>query len=171
MVRGARSRNRHRRRGVPISRQNVQGRRRKIRREPSHIILDSEALNASAHPKDNEIRSRKVLSTCIAAAKSFHDVIVPPLVVTELCRGKNFDPAVRNAIRSHQLAVPILEFENAISVGNLLGKANLENSHVIDATAVAIASQIPGSVIMTGDKKDMEYLVDHTETPIRVIAI
>ncbi|HMS24969.1 MAG TPA: hypothetical protein PKB15_04685 [Acidimicrobiia bacterium] len=92
-------------------------------------------------------------------------------MVAELCRGVRFDPPVRRAIRTHRLVVPTLEFEDAVSIGNLLGKAALDSSHMVDASVISVALQDAAGVVLTGDKDDLEYLGDQVHTRIRVIGI
>ena len=67
--------------------------------------------------------------------------------------------------------VPTLEFEDAISIGNLLGKSQLDSTQIVDASVVSLAAQDATSEILTGDTSDLTYLAEQVQTAIRIVAI
>jgi predicted nucleic acid-binding protein len=135
------------------------------------LVLDSEALFALANTHVNKYRSEKVLSFYRVALEKGRPVVVPPLVVAELCRGQKYDPAILRAIYSFSLLVPDLDIDQAVEIGNLLGKAKKDSAHMVDAAVVCTASHGFASEIMTGDFHDIEELLHYIDNSTRVIKV
>jgi predicted nucleic acid-binding protein len=122
------------------------------------LILDAEALNALAQPRD-----RKVLASGAATVLRFAFdrralVRVPAPVLTEVCRGTRFDSAVNHLLNNPGIRVFDLTRTVAQQAGHLLARAKLSSTHAVDAFVVATALQFETAVIATGDPTDIRRL-------------
>src|SRR5690606_8712421 len=89
------------------------------------LILDSEALNALAHPTERGTladRARAILTTAYERRAL---VRVPAPVLAEVCRGPRLDAAVKHLLNNRGIAVFDLTRNVAQRAGGLLAKANL----------------------------------------------
>jgi predicted nucleic acid-binding protein len=122
------------------------------------LILDSEALNALANPRQRgsfTLRAR-------AIARVAHDrgvlLRVPAPVLAEVCRGPRFDTAVNQLLKREAIRVADLTRKIAQRAGALLEKASMSSDDAIDAFVVATALEFEASVIATADAKDLKRL-------------
>jgi predicted nucleic acid-binding protein len=131
------------------------------------LILDSEAVNALANPKE---RGSLVLRAR-AIARVAHErgvlVRVPAAVLAEVCRGPRFDAAVNQLLRREAIRVADLTREIGERAGALLTKAGMSSANAIDAFVVATALEFETSVIATGDVKDLSRFA----APFRQISL
>lgn len=122
------------------------------------LILDAEAVNALAHP-----RERKVLATRAAAILRFAYerralVRVPAPVLVEVCRGVRYDSAINQLLNNPGVGVAELTRAVAQQAGHLLARLKLSSAHAVDAFVVATALQFDTAVIATGDPNDIRRL-------------
>jgi predicted nucleic acid-binding protein len=119
------------------------------------LILDSEAVNALANPRERG--SLVVRARAIARVAHERGVLVrvPAAVLAEVCRGARFDAAVNQLLRREAVRVADLTREIAQRAGALLTKAAMSSANAIDAFVVATALEFETSVIATGDVKDL----------------
>lgn len=131
------------------------------------LILDSEALNALAQP-----RERKALASRAAAVLRFAFdrralVRVPAPVLAEVCRGTRFDSAVNHLLNNPGVCIFDLTRAVAQQAGHLLARSRLSSAHAVDAFVVATALQFETAVIATGDPTDIRRLA----APFRRIGV
>ena len=101
------------------------------------LVLDAQALNVLASGADGERRVRAALTAAVARRSP---VVVPAVVLAELYRGGRFDQRV-DACLARQGGIRVQDTDRALArrVGHVL--------------AIAIAGG--GSVVLTGDPKDL----------------
>jgi PIN domain len=134
------------------------------------LILDAEAVNALAHPKERGAllgRSRAILKVALDQRGL---VRVPAPVLAEVCRGPRFDPAIDRLLTGHGVLVFDLTRDIARSAGHLLARARLSSAHAIDAFVVATALAFDRAVIATGDPREIQRLAAPFRQ-VRVFAI
>ncbi len=122
------------------------------------LILDSEAVNALANPRERGVlgaRARAILTT--AHERRAH-VRVPAPVLAEVCRGPRFDAPIDRILNGKGIAVVSLTPALAKTAGHLLARANLDSSHAVDAFVVATALSFESALIATSDPKDLRKL-------------
>jgi predicted nucleic acid-binding protein len=134
------------------------------------LILDSEAVNALAHPSERGAlgeRSRAILQI---AHERRALVRVPAAVLAEVCRGPRFDAAIERLLNGRGVQVCDLTQRVAQRAGGLLAKAKLSSTHAVDAFVVATALDFDAAVIATGDPSDIRRLTA-SHRQVRVFAI
>lgn len=134
------------------------------------LILDSEALNALAHPTQRGAlaeRARAILSTAYERRAL---VRVPAPVLAEVCRGQRFDAALNHVLNNKGIAVFDLTRDVAQRAGGLLANAKLASEHAVDALVVSTALEFDSAVIATGDPKDIKRLLG-SNRKVRVFAL
>ena len=134
------------------------------------LILDSEALNALARPKDRgvlEERARAVLTT---AHERRALVRVPAPVLAEVYRGGRFDAPIDRILNGRGIHVLPLTDGLAKAAGHLLARAKLGSAHAVDAFVVASALSFDTALIATGDPTDLKRLAGGAAS-IRVFRI
>lgn len=134
------------------------------------LILDSEALNALAHPTERGTladRARAILTTAYERRAL---VRVPAPVLAEVCRGPRLDAAVKHLLNNRGIAVFDLTRNVAQRAGGLLAKANLASKNAVDAFVVSTALEFDSAVIATGDPKDIRCLLG-SNRKVRVFAL
>jgi predicted nucleic acid-binding protein len=122
------------------------------------LVLDSEALNALARPKERGVlfeRTRAILSI---ACERRALVRVPSPVLAEVCRGPRFDAAIEHVLKGNGIRVVELTEAHAKIAGQLLAKARMNSANAVDAFVVATALSFPISIIATGDPDDIKRL-------------
>ena len=134
------------------------------------LILDSEALNALAHPKDRGALAERARAILTTAYERRALVRVPAPVLAEVCRGPRFDAAVNHVLNNKGIAVFDLTREVAQRAGGLLANAKLASEHAVDAFVVSTALEFDSAVIATGDPKDIKRLLG-SNRKIRVFAL
>lgn len=120
------------------------------------LSLDAEALSAIAHgPKHRQ----DVVQLAIDNARRLRRrVVVCTAVLAELIRGRPRDAAVNAAIRRCGFQLRDVDRKLADKAGQLLGAAQMDSRHAIDAFVAATTSIEGGGVIVTGDPDDLERL-------------
>src|SRR5690606_6373553 len=103
------------------------------------LILDSEALNALAHPTNRGALGQRARAILTTAYERRALVRVPAPVIAEVCRGLRFDAAVNHVLNSKGIVVLDLTRDVAQRAGGLLAKAKLASAHAVDAFVVATA--------------------------------
>jgi predicted nucleic acid-binding protein len=134
------------------------------------LILDSEALNALAHPKERGaagVRARAILTV---AHETGALVRVPAPVLAEVCRRPQRDVAVNQLLNSGAIVVADLTRSIAQRAGHMLARLNLSSTHAIDAFVVATAAKFEPAIIATGDAADLRRLVGSARS-ITILAI
>lgn len=122
------------------------------------VILDSEALDALAHPKSRGAaltRARAILSIALDRRAL---VRVPAPVLAELYRGPRHDPALDRVLSDRGIGVVELTPGMARAAGHLLARAQLGSAHAVDAFVVATALTFTRAVIATSDPDDIGRL-------------
>jgi hypothetical protein len=122
------------------------------------LILDSEALNALAQPRDREVLASRAATVLRLAFDRRALVRVPAPVLAEVCRGTRFDSAVNHLLNNPGIRVFELTRAVAQQAGHLLVRAKLSSAHAVDAFVVATALQFETAVIATGDPTDIRRL-------------
>lgn len=122
------------------------------------LILDSEAVNALAHPEQRGVpfeRARAVLTVAHERRALVH---VPAPILAEVYRGPRFDAGLDHLRKSRGLVVRELTHQMARSAGHLLTKAKLSSVHAVDVFVVATALGFDRLIIATGDPQDIQCL-------------
>lgn len=122
------------------------------------LILDAEALDALARPRERAalaLRARAVLT--IAHAEQAL-VRVPAAVLAEVCRGGARDAPVDHVLNARGIVVAPLTAAIGRRAGALLGRAKLSSAHAVDAFVAATAAELGPSIIATHDPGDLRKL-------------
>jgi predicted nucleic acid-binding protein len=122
------------------------------------LILDSEALNALARPKQRGVNAERARAILTIAHERRALVRVPAPVLAEVCRGPRFDVAISRILRDRGVLVCDLTRQISQRAGALLENAKLSSRHAIDAFVVATALEFSSAVIATADGEDMRRL-------------
>lgn len=123
------------------------------------LILDSEALDALAHPQERGVLAERARAILTTAYERRALVRIPAPVLAEVCRGPRLDAAVNHVLNNKGIAVLDLTRDVAQRAGSLLTKAKLASEHAVDAFVVATALEFDSAVIATGDPKDIRRLL------------
>ncbi|MGH7281111.1 MAG: PIN domain-containing protein [Polyangiaceae bacterium] len=122
------------------------------------LILDSEALNALARPKERGALAMRASAILRIAFDERALVRVPAPVLAETCRGGPREAAIQRLLTDHHFVVVDLTARAAQMAGALLSRAKLDSKHAVDAFVVATALQFDSAVIATGDPRDIGRL-------------
>ena len=93
------------------------------------IVLDSEALNALAHPHERaslNIRARSIVGL---AHETGGLVRIPAPVLAELCRGPRHDAPTNHLLNTRAILVAELTPAIAQHAGHWLSRLNLSSAH------------------------------------------
>ncbi len=121
------------------------------------LVLDAEALSALAGRRSK--RQGEVRAALTVALRFRREVIVPALVLAELCRGPKRSALV-DACLSRETGLLIRSTDRPFArlVGGILAGARASSEHIVDAHVVAAAVERGGGVILTGDVDDLSRL-------------
>ena len=122
------------------------------------LILDSEALNALAHPGERGVLAARTRAILQLARDHSAIVRVPSPVLAEVCRTPRLDAAVSRVLGMRGIVVANLTEQIGRRAGHLLARAKMSSTHAVDAFVVATALDYPESLIATGDVADIERL-------------
>jgi predicted nucleic acid-binding protein len=122
------------------------------------LILDSEALNALAQPRERKVLAARAATVLRFAFERRALIRVPAPVLAEVCRGTRFDSAINHLLNNPGVCVFDLTRAVAQQAGHLLARAKLSSAHAVDAFVVATALQFETAVIATGDPADIRRL-------------
>ncbi len=123
----------------------------------SCVVLDAEAFSALAGKAS--ARKREVRAALTVATRLEREVIVPTLVLAELCRGRGHSALV-DACLSRETGLLLRDTDRQLArlVGGVLTGAKVGSAHIVDAHVVAVAVERGGGLILTGDPADLERL-------------
>ena len=122
------------------------------------IVLDSEALNALAHPHERPSSFARARSIVSVTHETGGLVRVPAAVLAEVCRSPRHDAAINRLLNTRAILVSDLTRTIAQLAGQLLARLKLSSAHAVDAFVVATAAQFPSAIIATGDPADIRRL-------------
>ncbi|MFO0550740.1 MAG: PIN domain-containing protein [Polyangiaceae bacterium] len=122
------------------------------------LILDSEALNALAHPGEPGVLALRTRAILQVARDRKAIVRVPAPVLAEVCRSPKLDAAIQQVLSLKGILIEPLTERVARRAGHLLARVKSSSAHAIDAFVVATALEFPSSLIATGDVDDIERL-------------
>jgi hypothetical protein len=122
------------------------------------LILDSEALNALAQPRERKVLASRAATVLRFAFERRALIRVPAPVLAEVCRSNRFDSAINHLLNNPGVCVFDLTRPVAQQAGHLLARAKLSSAHAVDAFVVATALQFETAVIATGDPADIRRL-------------
>jgi predicted nucleic acid-binding protein len=122
------------------------------------LILDSEAINALARPKERGALAERARAILTVAHDRRALVRVPAPVLAEVCRGPRFDAAIDRILNGRGVLVCELTRQIAQRAGTLLTKAKLDSRCAVDAFVVATALEFSSSIIATADADDVRRL-------------
>jgi len=134
------------------------------------LILDAEAVNALAEPKQRGVLAERARAILTIAHERRALVRVPAPVLAEVCRGPRFDSAVDRLLNGRGIAVLDLTRPMAQQAGRLLARSRMSSDHAVDAFVVATAASFDRAVIATGDPSDLRRL-SSGQPHVRVFAI
>lgn len=131
------------------------------------LVLDNEAVSALA--RHDTPRKRQVRRALEAAHRLGRDVVVPTLVLAESYRGAPRVQAVDSMLARHAEALRTRDTDRTIArlVGGVLYDAGAGSEDVVDAHLVAIAAEVGGGLVLTGDPNDLERLA----APYRTVVV
>lgn len=121
------------------------------------LILDSEALHALARVSQRGVLAGRARSILQVAHDEGALVRVPAAVLAEVCRGGAFDAPVNRLLNGRGILID-LEGRIARRAGALLGRAEVDSAHAVDAFVVATAAEFAATVIATGDPTGLSRL-------------
>ena len=122
------------------------------------LILDSEAVNALAQPRERKALASRAATVLRFAFERRALIRVPAPVLAEVCRGTRFDSAVNHLLSNPGICVFDLTRAVAQQAGHLLARCKMSSAHAVDAFIVATALQFETAVIATGDPTDIRRL-------------
>jgi predicted nucleic acid-binding protein len=122
------------------------------------LILDSEAVNALAHPSERRALAQRASAILRLAHQKRALVRVPAAVLAEVCRGARYDSAINHLLNNPGVRVCDLTRPVAQRAGHLLARLKLSSAHAVDAFVVATAAQFDTAVIATSDPNDIRRL-------------
>jgi hypothetical protein len=122
------------------------------------LILDSEAVNALAQPRERKALASRAATVLRFAFERRALIRVPAPVLAEVCRGTRFDSAVNHLLDNRGICVFELTRAVAQQAGHLLARSKLSSAHAVDAFVVATALQFETALIATGDPADIRRL-------------
>jgi predicted nucleic acid-binding protein len=134
------------------------------------IVLDSEALNALAHPAERTVLNARARAILTVAHETAALIRVPAPVLAEVCRGGRSDAAVNRLLNSRAILVADLTRAIAQRAGELLARYKLSSAHAVDAFVVATAAQYEHAVIATSDTADLRRLAGSSRR-IRILGL
>lgn len=134
------------------------------------LILDCEALNVLARPRDRGVNAERARAVLATAHERRALVRVPAPVLAEVYRGSRYDAAIDRILNGKGLLVVPLTQEIARVAGQLLAKSKLRSSHAVDAFVVATALAFDAALIATGDPEDIRRLVGN-QSHVKVFSI
>jgi predicted nucleic acid-binding protein len=123
------------------------------------LLLDSEALSllANGPPKRRE-RVRALITEMRDRALP---VATVSAVLAEVIRGHHRDAGVFAALRYERIAIRAVDTRVGLRAGQLLGSANADSRHAVDAFVVAVGDLAGGAVVATVDPDGMRSLAAH----------
>jgi hypothetical protein len=122
------------------------------------LILDSEAVNALANPRERRVLAERASAILQLAHQRRALVRVPAPVLAEVCRGAKQDAAVNRLLGNPGVRVIELSRKVAQKAGHMLARLELSSAHAVDAFVVASALEFDVAVIATGDPIDIQRL-------------
>jgi len=135
------------------------------------LILDSEALSALAHPRDNRRRHERVRAAMRTAERRREPVRVPSAVLAELYRGGGTGEPVDQVLGRGFARVVTTGERIAGIAGRLLADAGRGSEAAIDALVVATSIRLGGGLILTHDPADLEILAaNHRNVRVALIS-
>jgi len=122
------------------------------------LILDSEALNALARPRERSALTLRARAILAVAHEEQALVRVPAPVLAEVCRGGARDAPIDHVLSDRGILVAPLTANIARRAGAILARVKLSSAHAIDAFVVATALELGSTIIATHDPDDMRRL-------------
>ncbi len=121
------------------------------------LVLDAEAFSSlagRATPREREVRA-----AMRAADRLGRDVVVPTVILAELYRGPRHSQFVDSCL-SREAGVRTRDTDRRLArlVGGVLAGAGAGSDHLADAHVVAVAVEMGGGLILTGDDSDLQRL-------------
>jgi predicted nucleic acid-binding protein len=132
------------------------------------LLLDSEALSASAHGP--ALRRDRVRALIAEMRRRELPVATVAAVLAEVVRGRAADAAVFGLLRRDRIEVHAVDMRVGVRAGQLLGRAGARSDLAVDAFLVAAADLAGGAVIATTDITDLKRLASHS-TSVLVVDI
>jgi predicted nucleic acid-binding protein len=128
------------------------------------LVLDTEAVNALAHPTARGATSLRAAAIGRLAQRHSARPIIPLPVLAEVYRGDRTDVAVDRLIDTAADVVGIT-VRTVRLAGSL--RAHAGRGSAVDALVVAAAIRLGGAVIATADPDDLRALAaDHSNVKI-----
>jgi predicted nucleic acid-binding protein len=121
------------------------------------VVPDAEALAALAGrpgPRGLEVR---------AALRSAHrlqrEVVVPSVILAELYRGPRHNALV-DACLSRETGIQVRDTDRPLAriFGGVLSAAQVGSEYLADAHVIAVAVELGGGLVLTGDPEDLSRL-------------
>jgi predicted nucleic acid-binding protein len=129
------------------------------------LILDSEAVSALGE-------KRKGMAERLAAAQQAdHRVLIPAVVLVEVATGAPTDAAIWHVLSK----IPTLDLPQGVAMraGGLRTRAERlrrkKRDLTVDAIVAATAVELAPSVVLTGDKADLELLVEGFDVKVATV--
>lgn len=119
------------------------------------LVLDTEAVNALAHPKARGATSLRAVAIGRLAQRHSARPIIPLPVLAEVYRGDGTDVEVDRLIDTSADVVGI-RLRTVRLAGSLRARAG--RGSAVDALVVAAAVRLGGAVIATADPDDLRAL-------------
>ncbi len=121
------------------------------------MVLDAEAFSSLAGrptPREREVRA-----AMRAAERRGRDVVVPTVVLAQLYRGPRHSQLVDSCL-SRETGVWARDTDRQLArlVGGVLAGAGAGSDHLADAHVVAVAVEMGGGLVLTGDERDLQRL-------------
>jgi predicted nucleic acid-binding protein len=129
------------------------------------LILDPEAVSALAEKRQGTAERRA------AAQRADHRVLIPAVVLAEVATGAQTDAAIWHVLSK----IPTLDLPQGVAMraGALRTRAARvrpkKRDLTVDAIVAATAVELAPSVVLTGDKSDLELLVDGFDVKVSAV--
>jgi hypothetical protein len=94
-----------------------------------------------------------------AADRLGRDVIVPTVILAELYRGPRHSQLIDSCL-SREIGVRVRDTDRRLArlIGGVLAGAGAGSDYLADAHVVAVAVEMGGGLILTGDESDLQRL-------------
>lgn len=122
------------------------------------VGLDAEAFSALECP--DSARKQRVRRILRVAHGLGRDVLVPAVVLAELCRGRNRNQLVEACLAREGASLACRDTDRAFArvVGGVLAGAGAGSEMIVAAHVVALAVEAGGGMVVTGDAPDLARL-------------
>lgn len=133
------------------------------------VLLDAEALNVIAFPRDRGASAKRAHAVLAAAERRNTPIRVSAATLVEAYRGTARDAGIDRVLNRGIEVLPV-DQNTARVAGRLLSKAGLDSRAAVDSIVVATAIRLGSTLVLTSDPDDLALLaMDHPAVEIQAL--